>query len=100
LRRATSPRFPCTTLFRSSILEQALRDDLDPKAERLVAVLDPVKLVITNYPEGQTELCQAPRNPHDPEAGMREFPFSRELLIERRSEEHTSDSSHVKISYA
>lgn len=66
-----------------SILEQALRDDLDPKAERLVAVLDPVKLVITNYPEGQTELCHAPRNPHDPEAGMREFPFARELLIER-----------------
>src|SRR5690554_5945241 len=66
-----------------SVLEQALRDDLDPKAERRVAVLDPVKLVITNYPEGQTELCQAPRNPHDPEAGMREFPFSRELLIER-----------------
>ncbi|MGB3287942.1 MAG: glutamine--tRNA ligase/YqeY domain fusion protein [Burkholderiaceae bacterium] len=66
-----------------SILEQALRDDLDPKAERLVAVLDPVKLIITNYPEGQTELCHAPRNPHDPDAGLREFPFSRELLIER-----------------
>lgn len=66
-----------------SILEQALRDDLDPKAARSVAVLDPVKLVITNYPEGQTEVCHAPRNPHDPEAGTREFPLSRELWIER-----------------
>lgn len=66
-----------------SVLEQALRDDLDPKAERRVAVLDPLKLVITNYPEGQSELCYAPRNPHDPELGKREFPFSRELWIER-----------------
>lgn len=66
-----------------SLLEQALRDDLDPAAERLVAVLDPVKLVITNYPEGQSEPCHAPRNPHDPGAGERSFPFTRELWIER-----------------
>lgn len=66
-----------------SLLEQALRDDLDPKADRIVAVLDPIKLVITNYPEGQTELCHAPRNPHDASLGMREFPLSRELWIER-----------------
>ncbi|MFT0547288.1 glutamine--tRNA ligase/YqeY domain fusion protein [Allopusillimonas ginsengisoli] len=66
-----------------SVLEQALRDDLDPIALRSVAVLDPLKLIITNYPEGQTELCSAPRNPHDPTAGRREFPLSRELWIER-----------------
>ena len=66
-----------------SLLEQALRDDLDPIAERSVAVLDPIRLVITNYPEDQTEPCSAPRNPHDAQAGRREFPFSRELLIER-----------------
>ena len=66
-----------------SILEQALRDDLDPKASRSVAVLDPIKLIITNYPEGQSEACSAPINPHNPEAGRREFPFSRELWIER-----------------
>ncbi len=66
-----------------SVLEQALRDDLDPKAERRVAVLDPLKLVITNYPEGQSEACRAPSNPHDPSQGTREFPFSRELWIER-----------------
>lgn len=65
-----------------SLLDQALREDLDPKTDRAVAVLRPVKLVITNYPEGQTEVCSAPRNPHDPEAGRREFPFSRELWIE------------------
>jgi len=66
-----------------SVLEQALRDDLDPVAPRLVAVLDPVKLVITNYIEGQAEVCQAPVNPHDARAGVRTFPFSRELWIER-----------------
>jgi len=66
-----------------SVLEQALRDDLDPVAARLVAVLDPVKLVITNYPEGQSEVCHAPVNPHDPQAGERSFPFARELWIER-----------------
>jgi glutaminyl-tRNA synthetase len=65
-----------------SLLDQALREDLDPKTDRAVAVLRPVKLVITNYPEGQTEICSAPRNPHDPDAGRREFPFSRELWIE------------------
>ena len=52
-------------------------------AARSVAVLDPLKLVITNYPEGQSETCTAPRNPHDPEAGQREFPLTRELWIER-----------------
>ncbi|MEJ2897482.1 glutamine--tRNA ligase/YqeY domain fusion protein, partial [Bordetella avium] len=66
-----------------SLLEQAVRDDLDPGTTRSVAVLDPLKLVITNYPKDQTEVCKAPRNPHDPEAGQREFPFSRELWIER-----------------
>lgn len=66
-----------------SLLEQAVRDDLDPIATRAVAVLDPVKLVITNYPQDQSEACTAPRNPHDPDAGVREFPFSRELWIER-----------------
>ncbi len=66
-----------------SLLEQALRDDLDPIAPRTVAILDPVKLVITNFAQGVTEPCSAPSNPHDPQAGSREFPFSRELWIER-----------------
>ncbi|WP_417252307.1 glutamine--tRNA ligase/YqeY domain fusion protein [Castellaniella sp.] len=66
-----------------SVLEQALRDDLDPVAARAVAVLDPLKLVITNFPEDHIEPCSAPINPHQPEAGSRQFPLSRELWIER-----------------
>jgi len=66
-----------------SLLEQALRDDLDAHAPRRVAVLDPLKLVITNYPEGQSESCSAPHHPHHPELGTRTFPFTRELWIER-----------------
>jgi len=64
-------------------LDQALRDDLDPKAARAFAILDPVRLVVTNYPEGKTEACTAPVHPHAAERGQRTFPFSRELLIER-----------------
>jgi glutaminyl-tRNA synthetase len=66
-----------------SLLEAAVRDELDPVAPRSVAVLQPLKLVITNYPEGQVETCSAPRNPHNPEQGQREFPLSRELWIEQ-----------------
>ncbi|MGB6007479.1 glutamine--tRNA ligase/YqeY domain fusion protein [Castellaniella sp.] len=66
-----------------SVLEQALRDDLDPTAARAVAVLDPLKLVITNFPADRTEPCTAPVNPHDPDGARREFPLTRELWIER-----------------
>jgi len=66
-----------------SLLDQALRDDLDPVAPRAVAVLQPLKLVITNYPADRSELCSASVNPHDAGAGTRSFPFSRELWIEQ-----------------
>ena len=66
-----------------SLLEQAVRDDLDPTAARSVAVLDPLKLVITNFPADAEEHCTAPLNPHDPQAGHRSFPLTRELWIER-----------------
>ncbi|NDC08139.1 MAG: glutamine--tRNA ligase/YqeY domain fusion protein [Oxalobacteraceae bacterium] len=66
-----------------SVLEGALRDDLDPVAPRSVAVLNPLKLIIDNYPEGQSEPCSAPVHPHHPERGNRHFPLSRELWIER-----------------
>jgi len=66
-----------------AVLEQALRDDLDPVAPRAVAVLDPVKLLITNFPEDGVEPCSAPLNPHDPDGALRHFPFTRELWIER-----------------
>ncbi len=64
------------------VLEGALRDDLDAKAARTVGVLNPLKLIIDNYPEGQSETCTAPVHPHHPERGLREFPISRELWIE------------------
>jgi glutaminyl-tRNA synthetase len=66
-----------------SVLEQALRDDLDPGTERRIAVLDPIKLVLNNYPQDSSEICHAPRNPHNPDLGQREFPLTRELWIER-----------------
>jgi glutaminyl-tRNA synthetase len=66
-----------------SLLESTVRDVLDPVAPRLVAVLHPLKLIITNYPAEHSETCVAPRNPHDPTQGQREFPFSRELWIEQ-----------------
>ncbi|WP_194712706.1 glutamine--tRNA ligase/YqeY domain fusion protein [Noviherbaspirillum soli] len=65
-----------------SILEGALRDDLDPKAPRATAVLNPLRLVIDNFPEGETVECSAPVHPHDPSRGVRTFPISRELWIE------------------
>ncbi|MBN3519229.1 glutamine--tRNA ligase/YqeY domain fusion protein [Algoriphagus lutimaris] len=66
-----------------SLLEYCIREDLNKTATRVMAVLDPVKLVITNYPEGKTEILQAENNPEDPKSGMHEVPFSRELYIER-----------------
>ncbi len=66
-----------------SVLEQALRDDLDPSAPRAVAVIDPVRLIITNFPAGQRETCVAPVHPHLPELGTRTIDLTRELWIER-----------------
>ena len=66
-----------------SLLEWALRDHLNRVAHRAMAVLDPIKLVITNYPEGQTEDLPSENNPEDPAAGTRTMPFSRELWMER-----------------
>jgi glutaminyl-tRNA synthetase len=65
------------------VLENALRDDLNRRAPRRMAVLRPLKLVITNYPEGQTDELDAINNPEDESAGTRKVPFSRELYIER-----------------
>ena len=66
-----------------ALLEHSVRSDLNKLAPRVMAVLDPVKLVITNYPEGQVEWLPIDNNPEDPEAGTREIPFSREIYIER-----------------
>ncbi|MGN0187676.1 MAG: glutamine--tRNA ligase/YqeY domain fusion protein [Paludibacteraceae bacterium] len=66
-----------------SLLEYAAREDLKPKAMRVSAIFDPVKLVITNYPENQTEVLLTENNPDDENAGTRELLFGRELYIER-----------------
>lgn len=66
-----------------SLLEYCIREDLNKTATRVMGVLDPVKLVITNYPAGKTELLEAENNPEDPNAGTHEVPFSGELYIER-----------------
>jgi glutaminyl-tRNA synthetase len=65
------------------MLEHAVRDVLNRTAQRRFAVLDPIKVVIEDYPEGQVEGMEVPNNPEDPSAGTREVPFTRELWIER-----------------
>ena len=65
-----------------SMLEEALRDDLNVRAARRIAVLRPLKLIIDNYPEGKTEECEAPNHPLMPELGKRKVPFSKVLYIE------------------
>jgi len=64
-------------------LEDCVREDLNRWSPRVMAVLDPLKVVLTNYPEGQTEELDAINNPEDPDAGTRKVPFARELFIER-----------------
>ncbi|WP_276355891.1 glutamine--tRNA ligase/YqeY domain fusion protein [Cohnella caldifontis] len=65
------------------MLEHFIREDLKLKALRTMAVIDPLKVVITNYPEGQTEWLEAENNSENPEMGSRQIPFSREIYIER-----------------
>ena len=66
-----------------ALLEHCLREDLNKRAPRVMAVLRPLKLVIENYPEGQVEELEAVNNPEDPNAGTRKVPFARELYIEQ-----------------
>ncbi|HVL10031.1 MAG TPA: glutamine--tRNA ligase/YqeY domain fusion protein [Burkholderiaceae bacterium] len=80
-----------------SVLEGAVRDDLDARAPRAVAVLDPLKLIIDNYPEGQSETCTAPVHPKKPELGKREFPLSRELWIEREDFQEEPPKGYFRL---
>jgi len=70
-------------LIEIELLEFCVREELNKTTPRIMAVLDPLKVVITNYPEGQTENLQIENNPEDESMGMRTMPFSRELYIER-----------------
>ena len=66
-----------------AMLEYCLREDLKPKAKRLMAVIDPIKVIIDNYPEGEVEWFEANNNPECEELGTRKVPFSKELYIDR-----------------
>ena len=65
------------------VLENSLREDLNKRSPRVMAVLHPLKVVITNYPAGQVEMLDAVNNPEDPSAGSRQVPFSREIYVEQ-----------------
>ncbi len=64
------------------LLEHCIREDLNAHAQRRIAVLSPIKLIVDNFPEGKTEYFDLPNNPSDPEAGTRALPFTRELYID------------------
>jgi glutaminyl-tRNA synthetase len=80
-----------------SILEACMRDHLNETALRRIAVLDPVKLVIDNYPEEDEELCEAPNHPQHPELGKRPIPFSKELWIEREDFTETPSKGYFRL---
>ena len=80
-----------------AMLEYCIREDLKLKKPRVMAVLDPVKLIIDNYPEGQTELLDVPNNLENPELGNRQVPFSRELYIEREDFMEVPPSKYYRL---
>ncbi|MDQ1316320.1 MAG: glutaminyl-tRNA synthetase, partial [Pseudomonadota bacterium] len=80
-----------------SVFEECQRDVLNDSALRRIAVLDPVKLVIDNYPAGQSEDCFAPNHPQQPDLGKRAVPFSRELWIEREDFMETPPKGYFRL---
>lgn len=80
-----------------SMLEACIRDDLNENAPRAMAVMDPVKVVIENYPEGQTESLNAPNHPNKPEMGERDVTFSRELWIEREDFRESANKKFKRL---
>ena len=81
-----------------SVLEDCLRDELNERAERRIAVLDPIKLVIDNYPEDGAEDCFAPNHPQRPELGTRALPLTRELWIERDDFDEQPPKGYFRLS--
>ena len=80
-----------------ALLESAVRDDLNQRATRVSAVVNPVKLVITNYPEGQVEELEAVNNPERPEEGTHTIEFSRELWIEREDFQPVAEKKFMRL---
>ncbi|MCL2702231.1 MAG: glutamine--tRNA ligase/YqeY domain fusion protein [Defluviitaleaceae bacterium] len=81
-----------------AMLEHCVRENLKPRAKAVMAVLDPLKLTIVNYPEGQTENFEIENNPENPEMGVRSVPFSRELYIEREDYMENAPSKYHRLS--
>ena len=81
-----------------SLLESAAREDLKPRATRVCTILDPIKLIIDNYPEGKKEILTTDNNPDNPEAGVREIPFGREIYIERGDFREEADKNFYRLS--
>ncbi|NEW81620.1 MAG: glutamine--tRNA ligase/YqeY domain fusion protein [Mariniphaga sp.] len=81
-----------------AVLEYCIREDLNKRAQRVMGVLDPLKVVITNYPEGQVEEIDAVNNPEDESMGKRKVPFSRELYIEREDFMETPTNKFYRLS--
>lgn len=86
------------SIIEIAVLENSIREELNKTAPRAMAVLRPLKLVITNYPEGKTEELEAINNPEDPSAGTRKVPFSRELYIERDDFRETPPPKFFRLS--
>jgi len=80
-----------------AVLEDCMREDLNESAPRRMAVLDPLKLVIDNYPEGRDELVELPNHPQKPDWGKRKVPFSRELWIEREDFQQTPPKGYFRL---
>lgn len=80
-----------------SLLEFCIREDLNKKANRVMAVLDPLKIIITNYPEGKTEWLEAENNPEEETLTFRKVPFSRELYIEREDFREEADKKYFRL---
>ena len=80
-----------------SLLEHSVREDLNATAPRVMGVLDPVKLTLTNYPDDQTELLEGEVNPEQPEKGTRSFPFSKHLYIEREDFRESANRKFFRL---
>lgn len=80
-----------------NLLEHAVREDLNKKALRVMGVVDPVKVIITNYPEDKVETVTMENNPEDPESGTHEMPFSRELYIEREDFQEVAEKKFFRL---
>jgi len=84
-------------IIEMGVLESSVRDHLNTHAPRAMAVLNPLKIILTNYPEAQEEQLSAPRHPQDPDMGTRTLPFSRELYIDQADFRETANKKYKRL---